>query len=46
MCAFDWVITVPFDQHDSPLQGEAGAFFPADFTVGARDRSDITYRGV
>lgn len=39
VCAFDWSYTIPFD---------AAARFPfeADFTVGARDRSDITYRGV
>ncbi|MCD9624004.1 nuclear transport factor 2 family protein [Rhabdothermincola salaria] len=37
VCAFDWTYEVPFD---------AGArfVFEDDFTVGARDRTDITYR--
>jgi hypothetical protein len=39
VCAFDCTYTVPFD----PAQKFV---FAPDFTVGARDRSDITYRGV
>ncbi len=39
VCAFDWTYTVAFD----PAQRFA---FDADFTVGQRDRSDITYTGV
>lgn len=39
VCAFDWTYTVPFDP-------DARFVFEADFTVGRRDRSDITYRGV
>ena len=39
VCAFDWTYTVPFDP-------EAKFVFGADFTVGARDRTDIAYRGV
>lgn len=39
VCAFDWTYTVPFD----PQRSFA---FEADFTVGARDRTDISYRGV
>jgi hypothetical protein len=39
VCAFDWTYTVPFDP-------TAKLAFGPDFTVGARDRSDITYRGV
>ena len=36
VCAFDWTYTVPFDP--------AASFrFEADFTVGRRDRTDITY---
>lgn len=39
VCAFDWTYTVPIDaEHVWP--------FAEDFTVGARDNSDITYRGV
>ena len=39
VCAFDWTYTVPFDP--------ARRFvFEDDFTVGHRDRTDITYRGV
>jgi hypothetical protein len=39
VCAFDWTYTVPFDP--------AKRFdFAADFTVGRRDRTDITYTGV
>lgn len=37
--AFDWTYTVPID-------GSLRWTFDDDFTVGARDRSDITYRGV
>ncbi len=39
VCAFDWTYTVPFDP-------AAGFPFEADFTLGARDSSDVTYRGV
>jgi hypothetical protein len=39
VCAFDWTYTVPFD----PAKKFA---FEADFTVGHRDRTDITYTGV
>jgi len=39
VCAFDWTYTVPFDPN-------ARFVFDDDFTVGHRDRSDITYRGV
>ena len=39
VCAFDWNYTVPFDP--------AATFqWDEDFTRGARDRTDITYRGV
>ena len=39
VCAFDWTYTVPFDP--------AARFrFEDDFTVGRRNRDDITYRGV
>ena len=39
VCAFDWSYTVPYDP--------AATFpFAEDFTVGHRDRSDITYTGV
>ena len=39
VCAFDWNYTVAFDP--------AATFqWEADFTVGARDRTDLTYRGV
>ena len=39
VCAFDWTYTVQIDTATRwPFEG--------DFTVGARDRSDITYRGV
>ena len=39
VCAFDWTYTLELD---------AGRSFPflEDFTVGHRDRSDITYAGV
>jgi hypothetical protein len=39
VCAFDWNYTVAFDP-------AATFLWEADFTVGARDRSDLTYRGV
>jgi len=39
VCAFDWTYTVAIDTTTRWP-------FGADFTVGARDRSDITYRGV
>jgi hypothetical protein len=39
VCAFDWAYTIPFD----PAQGFR---FEAGWTLGARDRSDVTYRGV
>jgi hypothetical protein len=39
VCAFDWTFRLPIDQATQWVFGE-------DFTVGARDRSDITYRGV
>jgi hypothetical protein len=39
VCAFDWTYTVPFD-------AAARFRFEDDFTVGHRDRGDITYRGV
>jgi hypothetical protein len=39
VCAFDWTHTVPFDP-------AARFTFEPDFTVGRRDRSDITYTGV
>ena len=39
VCAFDWTYTVPYD----PSRIFA---FGADFTVGKRDRTDITYTGV
>jgi SnoaL-like protein len=39
VCAFDWTTTVAVDAA-TRYQFEAG------WTVGARDRSDITYRGV
>ena len=39
VCAFDWTYTVPFDP--------ARAFtFEPDFTLGSRDRTDISYDGV
>jgi hypothetical protein len=39
VCAFDWTYTIPFDP--------ASKFtFAEDFTVGRRDRTDITYSGV
>jgi hypothetical protein len=36
VCAFDWTITVPFD----PARGFT---FETGWTLGARDRTDITY---
>ena len=39
VCAFDWTYTVPID-------AATRWPFAEDFTVGARDRTDITYRGV
>jgi hypothetical protein len=39
VCAFDWTYTVPIDSGTRWLFGE-------DFTIGARDGTDITYRGV
>jgi hypothetical protein len=39
VCAFDWVYRVPFAASDR-------SWFAEDFTVGQRDRTDITYRGV
>jgi hypothetical protein len=39
VCAFDWAYTVPFDPAVSYT-------FAPDFTVGHRDRTDITYTGV
>ena len=39
VCAFDWSYTIPFD----PDQRYA---FEPGFTVGHRDRSDITYTGL
>ena len=38
VCAFDWTYTVPIDAATRYRFGE-------DFTVGARDTTDITYRG-
>ena len=38
VCAFDWTYTTPIDP-------ERTWPFEKDFTVGARDRTDITYRG-
>jgi hypothetical protein len=37
VCAFDWTVTVPFD----PARGFR---FEPGWTLGARDRSDITYQ--
>lgn len=39
VCAFDWTYTVPIDD-------TARFRFEPDFTVGRRDRTDITYTGV
>jgi hypothetical protein len=37
VCSFDWVCRVPFNASDR-------SWFAEDFTVGARDRTDITYQ--
>ena len=37
VCAFDWNYTVP-------IGGDAAWGFREDFTVGQRDRSDVSYR--
>jgi hypothetical protein len=39
VCAFDWTYTVPFDP-------SVRMTFGPDFTVGSRNRQDITYPGV
>ncbi len=39
VCAFDWTYTVAIDQSTQWP-------FEEGFTVGARDRTDVTYRGV
>jgi hypothetical protein len=39
VCAFDWTYTIPFDPEERFV-------FESDFTVGRRDRDDITYGGV
>jgi hypothetical protein len=39
VCAFDWTYTVPYDPSTT-------FSFEPDFTVGRRDRTDITYTGV
>ena len=39
VCAFDWTYTVPFDP-------AARFVFESHFTVGRRDRDDVTYGGV
>jgi ketosteroid isomerase-like protein len=39
VCAFDWTATVPVD-------GSTRYRFEDDWTVGARDRTDVAYRGV
>lgn len=39
VCAFDWTYTIPIDPSKRFT-------FEADFTVGHRDRTDITYTGV
>ena len=39
VCAFDWTYTVPYDPAKTFM-------FEADFTVGHRDRSDITYTAI
>lgn len=46
VCAFDWVYTVAHNRHETALKGSDGAFFPEGYTVGSRDRDDLTYRGV
>ena len=37
VCAFDWTYTVPF-------RADEGFPFREDFTVGRRDRSDVSYK--
>ena len=37
VCSFDWVYRVPFNASDR-------SWFAEGFTVGARDRTDITYQ--
>jgi hypothetical protein len=39
VCSFDWVYGVPFSWSDR-------SWFAEDFTLGHRDRTDITYHGV
>jgi SnoaL-like domain len=39
VCAFDWTYTIPIDAAKSFR-------FEEDFTVGRRDRTDITYTGL
>jgi SnoaL-like domain len=39
VCAFDWVYRVPFNWSDR-------SWFAEDFTVGVRNRTDITYGGI
>jgi hypothetical protein len=39
VCAFDWTYTLPFDPAKKFV-------FDADFTVGHRDHTDITYTGL
>ena len=39
VCAFDWTYTIPIDPTNRYV-------FEADYTVGHRDRTDITYIGV
>lgn len=39
VCAFDWTYTIPIDASRSFR-------FEEDFTVGRRDRTDITYAGL
>lgn len=39
VCAFDWTYTVPIGQTNRYV-------FDADYTLGHRDRTDITYTGV
>jgi hypothetical protein len=39
VCAFDWTYTIPYDPAKKFVFGD-------DFTVGHRNRTDITYSGV
>jgi hypothetical protein len=39
VCSFDWVYRVPFNASDR-------SWFAEDFTVGSRDRTDITYQNL